>query len=106
MVVEAADVAEAVAVPASGEPVDVVMCDVEMPGTMDGLGLARWINRHHSTLPMFRTSGRGVAISTGKKPRELFIAKPHRLQEPAERLGLILASRASVADGRSKPKPR
>jgi hypothetical protein len=55
---------------------------------------------------MFRTSGRGVAISTGKKPRELFIAKPHRLQEPAERLGLILASRASVADGRSKPKPR
>ena len=71
MVVEAADVAEAVAVLASGEPVDVVMCDVEMRGTMDGLGLARWINRRHPTLPVLLTPGRGVAISTGKKPREL-----------------------------------
>jgi hypothetical protein len=45
------------------------------------------------------------AISTGTKPSELFIAKPYRLQELAERLKLILASWASVADDRSEPEP-
>jgi len=40
-VVEAADAAEAIAVFVSGELIDVVICDVDMPGTMDGLGLAR-----------------------------------------------------------------
>ena len=106
MVVEAADVAEAVAVLASGEPVDVVMCDVEMRGTMDGLGLARWINRRHPTLPVLLTSGRGVAISTGKKPRELFIAKLYRLEELAECLESMLVSRDWAAADRSEPEPR
>jgi CheY-like chemotaxis protein len=105
-VVEAADAAEAVAVFASGEPIDVVICDVEMPGSMDGLGLARWINRCHPTIPVLLTSGRGVAISTGKKPRQLFIAKPYRLGELAGRLELILASRDLAGDRRSKPAPR
>jgi CheY-like chemotaxis protein len=106
MVVEAADAAEAIAVFTSGEPIDVVMCDVEMPGTMDGLGLARWINRCHPTVPVLLTSGRGVAIATGKKPCELFIAKPYRLEALAKRLKLILASGYSAADGTSKLEPR
>lgn len=101
-VVEAADAAEAIAVFVSGEPIDVVMCDVEMPGTMDGLGLARWINRHHSALPVLLTSGRGVALSAGKKPAYSFIAKPYRLEELAARLELILAA----GDDVSEPEPR
>jgi len=44
-VVEAAGATEAIAVFVSGEPIDVVMCDVDLPGPMDGLNLARWINR-------------------------------------------------------------
>jgi len=82
------------------------MCDVQMPGTMDGLGLARWINRHHSALPVLLTSGRGVALSAGKKPAYSFIAKPYRFDELAARLELILASRDSSADGVSEPKRR
>jgi len=105
-VVEAADAAKAIAVLVSGEPIDVVMCDVEMPGTMDGLDLARWINRHHSALPVLLTSGRGVALSAGKKPAYSFIAKPYRFDELAARLELILASRDSSADGVSEPKRR
>jgi len=97
-VVEAADAAEAVEVFACGEPIDLVLCDVEMPGTMNGLGLARWIDRRHPSLPVLLTSGRRVAVSTGKKPRQLFIAKPYRLQELAERLKVILDSRYSAAD--------
>src|SRR6202008_4602544 len=62
-VVEAADAAEAVTVFEAREPIDVAFCDVDMPGTMDGLSLARWIKQHHSTLPVLLTSGRGIAAS-------------------------------------------
>ena len=58
------------------------------------------------TLPVLLTPGRGVAISTGKKPRELFIAKLYRLEELAECLESMLVSRDWAAAGRSKPKSR
>ena len=104
-VVEAADAAEAIAVFASGEPIDLAMCDVNMPGTMDGLGLARWIRRHHCTLPVLLTSGRRIALSAGKTPADFFIAKPYRLEKLAERLKLILASGGSASDDGSEPEP-
>ncbi len=90
-VVEAADASEAIAIFVSREPIDVVLCDVEMPGKMDGLSLARWIHRHHPALPVLLTSGHGIPIPTGKKPAELFIAKPYRLEKLAKRLELMLA---------------
>jgi DNA-binding NtrC family response regulator len=105
-VVETADATEAVAVFVSGEPIDVVVCDVDMPGPMDGLGLARWIHRHHPALPVLLTSGHGVAVSTGKRPAAPFIAKPYRLEKLAERLKSMLASRDSEPDDRPEPEPR
>ena len=104
--VEAADAAEAIAVFVSGEPIDVVMCDVDMPGTMNGLSLARWINRHHSALPVLLTSGRGVALAAGERLADFFISKPYRLETLARRLQSILASRESTQDRASEPEPR
>jgi CheY-like chemotaxis protein len=104
-VVEAADATEAIAVFASGEPIDVVLCDVDLPGPMDGLNLTRWINGRRSPPPVLLTSGRGIALSARKKPTELFIAKPYRLRQLAERLELTLASRASATDDRPEPDP-
>jgi DNA-binding response OmpR family regulator len=98
-VVEAADAAEAVAVFVSGEPIDAVMCDVDLPGTMDGLSLARWVNRHHSTLPVLLTSGRGVALAAGERLAGFFIPKPFRLGELTERIRSMLASRDSTTEG-------
>jgi two-component system, response regulator PdtaR len=89
--VEAADAAEAMAVFVSGEPIDVVMCDVDMPGTMDGLSLARWINHHHGSLPVLLTSGRRVALTAREQLACSFISKPFRLGELAERIRLMLA---------------
>jgi DNA-binding response OmpR family regulator len=97
-VVEAADAADAIEIFASGEPIDVVMCDVDMPGIMDGLDLARWINRHHCGLPVLLTSGRGIALSASKIPADFFLRKPFRLEVLAGRLKLMLASRDSAAD--------
>jgi DNA-binding response OmpR family regulator len=105
-VVEAADAVEAIAVFVSGEPIDVVMCDVDMPGTMDGLSLARWINRHHCALPVLLTSGRGVALAAGERLADFFISKPFRLRELAERIRSMLASRNSTADDVSEPETR
>jgi CheY-like chemotaxis protein len=103
-VVEAADAAEGIAVVVSGELIDVVICDVDLPGTMDGLGLARWINRHHAALPVLLTSGRGIALSAGKIPANSFIAKPYRLAELAKRLKSMLT--VSATDDPSEPEPR
>ena len=91
-VVEAADAAEAVTLFDAGEPVDVVMSDIDLPGTMDGLGLARWIKKHHSALPVLLTSGHGIAVAAAERPSFCFVAKPYRLEKLAERLNLMLAS--------------
>jgi CheY-like chemotaxis protein len=103
-VVEAADGAEAIAVFVSGELIDVVICDVDLPGTMDGLSLARWINRRRSAPPVLLTSGRGIALSAGKIPANSFIAKPYRLAELAKRLKSMLT--VSATDDPSEPEPR
>jgi DNA-binding response OmpR family regulator len=105
-VVEAADATEAIAVFVSGEPIDIVICDVNMPGTMDGLGLARWIKRHRCTLPVLLTSGHRIALSANKIPADYFIAKPYRLGELSERLKLMLGSRNPAANDRPEPEPR
>jgi len=97
-VVEAADAGEAVAVFASGEPVDVVLCDVDLPGGMDGISLARWISRRHSAPPVLLTSGRGLGCATGGNPDDFFIAKPYRLSELARRLRVILESSNRAGD--------
>jgi len=103
--VEAADAAEAIAVFSSGEPIDVVLCDVDLPGTMDGLSLARWIDRRRSAPPVLLTSGRGIGRSVGERTAFSFIAKPYRLAALTERLELLLASRGSAAEDRSEPEP-
>ena len=94
-VVEAADAAEAVTFFGAGEPVDVVISDVDLPGTMNGLGLARWIKQRYSALPVLLTSGRGIAVAAGERRPSpfFFVAKPYRFEALRERLKLMLASR-------------
>jgi DNA-binding response OmpR family regulator len=104
-VVEAADAPEAIAAFSSGEPIDVVLCDVDLPGIMDGLNLALWINRLRSAPPVLLTSGRGLRASAGERTAFSFIAKPYRLAALTERLELLLASGGSSADERSEPEP-
>ena len=105
-VVEAADAAEAVTLFGAGELIDVVISDVNLPGTMDGLGLAWWIKKHHSALPVLLTSGRGIAAEASERMAFFFVPKPYRLEELAERLRLMLASADSAADNRPEPEPR
>jgi CheY-like chemotaxis protein len=91
VVVEAANAAEALAVFASGEPVDVIFTDVEMPGTMDGLMLVRWVYEHHPGIQVLVTSGKGdAAVSSGLIPDEAFFPKPYALEDVAGRIRSLL----------------
>jgi DNA-binding response OmpR family regulator len=55
---EAAHADEAVAILRSADiRVDIVFSDVQMPGTMDGFGLARWVRENSPTTEVILTAG-------------------------------------------------
>jgi two-component system, response regulator PdtaR len=67
--------------------VDVVFTDVQMPGAMDGLMLARWVQEHYPGTPVLITSGKGgAAISSDGA----FFSKPYRLEAVANRIRSLL----------------
>jgi CheY-like chemotaxis protein len=74
-VVEASNADDAMAYLQSGNQVDLVFSDIQLPGSMDGLELARRLRVERPSLPIILTSSRrspeGVAI---------FIAKPYRME--------------------------
>jgi CheY-like chemotaxis protein len=56
-VLEAATADEAIAILAENGHVDLVLSDVRMPGTMNGFGLARWVQDHCPGMPVLLVSG-------------------------------------------------
>jgi DNA-binding NtrC family response regulator len=75
-VIEANSAAEAIQVLKNGLEVAAVFTDVRMPGTVDGIDLARYVQNHHPHIPVVLTSGHVL-------PKEipdglgLFIRKPY-----------------------------
>jgi CheY-like chemotaxis protein len=90
LVVEAANAAEAIAVFAAGVPIDVVFSDIHMPGTTDGLSLARWVCDHHPGTRVVLTSGNADAARAAEVA-EIFFPKPYRTAEVAMRIRSLLA---------------
>jgi CheY-like chemotaxis protein len=56
-VVEAASAAEAIRVLETAVPIDVVFTDVNMPGEMNGFGLARWVRAKRPAIQVVIASG-------------------------------------------------
>jgi CheY-like chemotaxis protein len=94
LVVEAANAAEAVALFAARVAIHVVFSDIQMPGPMDGLGLARWVRQHHPGIHVMLTSGNADAARAAGAA-EIFFPKPYRSAEVAARIRLVLAEAAS-----------
>lgn len=63
LVEEAADADEAVAALAAGD-IDIVFSDIHMPGSLNGLDLARWIGTAYRDLPVILTSGKIHPLDT------------------------------------------
>lgn len=81
-VIEGQDVAEGIRVLTSGVRIDLIFSDINMPGTLNGLGFADWIEQHHPHIPVLLTSGApqgsGAPPAVASRP---FIAKPYDLDE-------------------------
>jgi len=64
----------------SGIHIDLVFSDINMPGAIDGIGLARWLSVNRPLLPVILTSGNshpGLELST---LRRRFVQKPYLLE--------------------------
>jgi CheY-like chemotaxis protein len=103
LIVEAANAEEAIALFASKIPIDVVFSDMQMPGPMDGLGLARWIRRHHPGVRIAVTSGAGPEAGAADVA-EAFLVKPYHVAEVAARIGRLLAE-PELPTGSRDPQP-
>ena len=90
-VAEAADAGEAITILDSGENVDAVFTDVQMPGAMDGLMLAHWVYEHHPGTKVLVTSGKGdAAVSSGLVAGDAFFSKPYSVAEVASHIRSVL----------------
>jgi CheY-like chemotaxis protein len=99
-VAEAGTAAEAVALLESGAPVDLVFSDIQMPGPMDGFGLAAWVRAHRPGLRIILTSGviqktEAAASLCDEGP----IGKPYDHERLAERIRHHLGAAASGPEG-------
>ncbi|WP_298215303.1 response regulator [Acidocella sp.] len=94
-VIEAADAAEALELLES-QPglVDLVFSDVQMPGEMDGFGLARWVRSNRQGLPVILTSGNARTAELGADLCEIgpLEAKPYDAKSLAQRMASLLAA--------------
>jgi DNA-binding NtrC family response regulator len=80
-VIEACDADEALMVLRSSVRVDLIISDVRMPGSMDGLGLLAFVRNAFPTIPVIITSGHlepTLAIADGAIQ---FLAKPYGIDQ-------------------------
>jgi CheY-like chemotaxis protein len=79
-VIEAASADEAISRLAQDDEVGVVVTDVDMPGSMDGIRLAHYVRRRWPPIQLLVISGK-VGVKAGELPEGArFMSKPY--QEP------------------------
>jgi DNA-binding NtrC family response regulator len=102
-VIEAANADEALVVLQKPDiMLDIVFSDIEMPGTMDGFGLAQWVrsNRPDLDVILAGTVARAATAAT-ELCHEGPIPKPYEPQLVVDRINRLIAVRAA----RKKTKP-
>jgi DNA-binding response OmpR family regulator len=94
-VIEAANASEALSILQSGRRVDLMFSDVQLPGSMDGFALARWVRTHRPEVRVLLTSGatRSTEIAGELCEDGPLEKKPY---EPQQLLRRIRASLARV----------
>jgi CheY-like chemotaxis protein len=77
-VVEAGNAEEAMDYVRAGAPVDLVFADIDMPGAVNGVGLAHWLQARSPNVPVILTSGGAAKLPAAGAA---FIAKPYGLDK-------------------------
>ena len=89
-VVEAENADKALAMLNCRSDVRLVFTDINMPGSMDGLALAREVNRRWPQMLIVLTSGRGGVPAAKISEAGEFIPKPYDFESLAERIRTLL----------------
>ena len=65
-----------------GGPYDLLLTDIQLPGSLDGRRLADQARRHRPGLPILYMTGRpDPTAEAGAGPKERYIAKPYTLSD-------------------------
>jgi DNA-binding NtrC family response regulator len=78
-VVATENAGDALAAIDSGIHVDLVFTDINMPGAIDGVGLARWLSVNRPFMPIILTSGEPRPELERSAPNYRFVRKPYSL---------------------------
>jgi DNA-binding NtrC family response regulator len=89
-VIEAANSAEAIRI-LDRIPVDVLFSDIDMPGKMDGLALAKWVHQRQVDTTIILTSGGGRPLGDAKE-YATFLPKPYAVTDVERLLRIVLPS--------------
>jgi len=68
--------------------IDLVFTDIEMPGGLNGIDLAEWVQTNYPNIPVIVTSGVAAHAAFGLAP---MIKKPYALEELQSRIQSALA---------------
>jgi CheY-like chemotaxis protein len=77
IVIEASDANEALQILRQHPQIDIVITDVQMPGTLDGLGLVEILGREYPHIEALITSGRTCVNDAQKAGAKKFLSKPY-----------------------------
>ena len=75
--IEAANADQAIAIIEADPDIHIVFTDVQMPGTMDGLRLARFIRDRWPPIKIVATSGRLRVAEEDLPKGSIFVPKPY-----------------------------
>lgn len=92
-VLEAADADEAILILQSRNDIRVVFTDVGMPGSMDGLRLARFIKDRWPPIQLVVSSGRDVSNYPDFPENSRFIGKPYQNRQITAAFREVLSGR-------------
>lgn len=93
---EASNAAAALTILQDRGDIGTVFTNIEMPGEMNGVGLARTICRRWPRIRVLVTSGRGFPEDCALPAGTGFIAKPYRCKQVLAELQALMPSGRSV----------
>ena len=81
MVFDAGDADEAITTIETGIPIDLVLTDIRMPGSMNGFGLAKWVGANHPKISVILASGEATQTDAANElcDHMPFFKKPYDL---------------------------
>lgn len=88
--IEAADADEAIALLEARSDIGLVFTDVEMPGTMDGLKLARYIRERWPPIILLVASGRAIVSEADLPEGTPFVSKPFQSHQIADKIKSLM----------------